>query len=259
MKVSSNQQYNQKFEAKLISQWKCTNGKGSFRNVSILEIEQLDVEYFENFRKNLDKYNHIQQIRQAIIDASSNTISAVLQNMTGVFQKVKMLMAVHDGKPCGLLIANIPKQMPVIDTKVYSTRHNPAKNETEIDWLVTWNPNRNENIKGIGKALVGEYFRTVKKDGFRDVFVRSEIPENSNAVYFYESIGFERISDKRVKLVNKNTGKYLVNNFSEPDDDVIPMIIVKSKIEEKSKELATTMNRREFVKSSIDINELVEN
>ena len=50
MKVSSNQQYNQKFEAKLISQWKCTNRKGSSRNVSILELEQLDVEYFKNFR-----------------------------------------------------------------------------------------------------------------------------------------------------------------------------------------------------------------
>ena len=56
---------------------------------------------------------------------------------------------------------------------VYSSRHNPSKNETEIDWLVTWNPD-DENIKGIGKALVGEYFRTIKKDKFRDVFVRSE-------------------------------------------------------------------------------------
>ena len=257
MKVSPSQQ-NISFNAQLISQWKCQNAKGNLRNVSIVALEKRDLEYIRNFRKDLDKYRHLVAIRQAIIDASTNAIVEILQKAGEAFNRVKMYMAVYEGKPCGFLIANIPKKRPVTDAEVFTSRHNPAKNETEIDWLVTWNPNRNESLKGIGKALVGEYFRTIKPDKFRDVFVRSEIPEYSYAAFFYESVGFERLSDKRTKLANKNSGQYIINDESNSEDAVIPMIITRSKISAKADELAEQMCRREFVKNSVDIKELVE-
>lgn len=257
MKVSSNQ-YSPSFEAQLISQWKCHNAKGNLRNVSIVALEKRDLGYIKFFRENLEKFNHLTSIRQAIIDASTNTISAVLENTENIFYKAKMYMAIYDGKPCGLLVANIPKKQPVTDAEVYTSRHNPAKNETEVDWLVTWNPNKNETLKGIGKALIGEYFRTIKGDKFRDVFVRSEIPEHSYASYFYESVGFERLGNKRTKLCNKNHAQYVVVDDSNPEDSVIPMIITRRVLQQKAEELATKMNRREFVKNSVDINELIE-
>lgn len=258
MYVSLNQQCNITNRANLLSQWRCSNGKGNLRNVSIIAIEKRDIEFIQRFRESWDKYSHLSQIRQAIMDASTNTMSAILQNNTNVFEKVKMFMAVYEGKPCGFLVANIPKTLPVTMGITYSTRHNCAKNETEIDWLVTWNPNKNENLKGVGKALVGEYFRTVKGDKFRDVFVRSEIPENSNAVYFYESMGFERLGTKRTKLATKNSAQCIAEDFSNPQDCVIPMIVTRSKLVQKAKELSENMSRREFVKNSTDINEIVE-
>ena len=114
-----------------------------------------------------------------------------------------MFVATQDGSPCGLLVGNIPKHVYDGERICYSSRHNPAKNETELDWLVTWQPKGKCKIKGIGKALVGEFYRTIKKDKFRDVFVRSEVPENSYASEFYESIGFEQLGKKRLKLFNK--------------------------------------------------------
>jgi hypothetical protein len=257
MRVSSNE-YNPTFNAQLISQWKCHNAKGNLRNVSVVALEKRDLEYINNFRKNLDKFNHLAPLRQAIIDASTSTISAVLEIPKDILEKVKMFMAIYEGKPCGFLVANVLKKQPGTGVEVYTSRHNPAKNETEIDWLVTWNPNRNEVLKGVGKALVGEYFRTVKADKFRDVFVRSEIPEHSYAYYFYESVGFERIGNKRTKLCNKNHAQYVVADDSNPNDTVIPMIVTRSVLQQKAEELAKNMGRREFVKNSIDIEELIE-
>ena len=106
----------------------------------------------------------------------------------------------------------MPKTSPNYDGIVYSSRHNLAKNETELDWLVTWSPKGNERLKGIGKALIGEYFRTVKKDKFRDVFVRAEVPEKSFAKSFYEKLGFEQIGNKRVRLLNKNSAKSIITD-----------------------------------------------
>ena len=164
-----------------------------------------------------------------------------------------MFAAVHDGDICGLLVANVPKKLPVSETTVHSSRHNPAKNETELDWLVTWNAKQNEKIKGVGKALVSEYFKTVKTDGFRDVYVRSEIPEHSYALRFYESIGFEKLSNKRIKLANKNTNKYVIDDKSDPEDTIIPMIITRKRQKETIEKLEKELCRQEFVKNSIDL------
>ena len=257
MKVSSSQQYSPNFGAKLISQWKCVNGSGNPRNVSIVSFESSDLGFIKSFRDNLNRFSSLSATQQAIIDASTNTISAVLQNVNGAFEKVRMFMAIHDGKPCGFLIANIPKRLAGTNAETYSSRHNPAKNETEIDWLVTWSPNRNENIKGIGKAIVGEYFKTVCSDKFRDVFVRSEVPEKSNALFFYQSMGFERLGQKRIKLLTKNNGQCFADIFSDPEDDVIPMIITRSSLKKKVEELSKKMCRCEFVKNSIDLEKIM--
>lgn len=253
MKVSSNQQYKPSFQAQLLSQWCCLNRTAKPKNVTIISFEKKDLDYIKKFRENLGKYNFLQPIRQAIIDAASKMILNILENTSEQKDKIKMFAAVHDGDLCGLLVANVPKKFPVIETTVYSSRHNPAKNETELDWLVTWNPKSSEKIKGIGKALVCEYFKTVKKDKFRDVFVRSEIPEYSYAVNFYETLGFEKISAKRAKLANKNTNKYVVEDISNPEDKIIPMIITRSRQKNAVERFEKELCRQEFVKNSVDL------
>ena len=258
MKVSSNQNHNLNFNAQLISQWKCSNIKGDAKSISIIALEKRDLDYINLFRKNLDRYRYLTPIRQAIIDASTQMIKNILEKMSDTNNKIKMFAAIHDGDICGLLVANVPKKLPITESTVYSSRHNPAKNETELDWLVTWNTKLNEKIKGIGKALVSEYFRTVKTDGFRDVYVRSEIPEYSYAVNFYESVGFEKISDKRSKLANKNTNKYVIEDLSNPEDKIIPMIITRRKQREVSEQLEKDFCRQEFVKNSIDLEEYLK-
>lgn len=253
MRVSSNQKYNPSFNAQLLSQWKCLSQTGKAKNVTILALEERDLGYIKHFRKNLDRYNYLTPIRQAIIDASSQMIRDILEKISGKKNKIKMFAAVHDGDICGLLVANVPKKLPVSETTVHSSRHNPAKNETELDWLVTWNAKQNEKIKGVGKALVSEYFKTVKTDGFRDVYVRSEIPEHSYALRFYESIGFEKLSNKRIKLANKNTNMYVIDDKSDPEDTIIPMIITRKRQKETIEKLEKELCRQEFVKNSIDL------
>ena len=99
-----------------------------------------------------------------------------------------------------------------------------------MDWLVTWMPKSNNQLKGIGKSLVGQYFSTLKQDGFRDVFVKSELPEISYAQFFYENLGFEKLGDKRAKLTTKTSSQCIIKDFSNNLDIIIPMIATKNKI-----------------------------
>ena len=258
MKVSSNQQYNPNSKAQLLSQYRCLSNIAKPKNVTVIAFEKKDIDYIKMFREKLDRYSYLTPIRQAIIDATSKMILEILDKICEKKNKIKMFAAIHDGDLCGLLVANVPKKFPATDTTVYSSRHNPAKNETELDWLVTWEPKQNEKIKGIGKALICEYFRTIKKDKFRDIFVRSEIPEYSYAAHFYESVGFEKISERRAKLANKNTNKYIVEDLSNPEDKIIPMIITRRRQQETIERLEKELCRQEFVKNSVDLEEYLK-
>lgn len=256
MKVSSQENIN--FKAKLLSQWCCHNAKNKTKNISIVAIERNDLDFAEKFVKYIEKLNSDSQSTKEIMDSASKTIVEVLKNDTIIHpEKIKMFIATYDSIPCGIFVANMPKISPNCDHIVYSSRHNSAKNETEMDWLVTWSPKGNEKLKGIGKALIGEYFRTVKQDKFRDIYVRAEVPEKSYAKSFYESFGFEQIRNKRLRLFNKNSAQSIINDFTQKDDETIPMIITRSRIKTMSKDLASKMNRKEFKEKSVDAEFLI--
>jgi hypothetical protein len=158
--------------------------------------------------------------------------------------------------PCGLLIANMPKHSG--DKIVYSSRHNNAKNEAELDWLVTWAPQENLEIRGIGKSLVGEYLRTIKPDKFRDVYVRSELPEVSVAQEFYESLGFEVISDKRKMWESKTTNLPIVRSCDNVTELMVPMLITRKKITEILEKIGNKMSRHGFIHKEEAIESLVD-
>ena len=250
-------QDNISFNARLISQWRCSTLTSKARNISIIELEKRDVEFAKNFIQHVENVQTDSKTAREIMNSSSKTILEILQDDDNYSKKIKIYIATYNETPCGIFIANMPKISPNYDDVVYSSRHNMAKNETELDWLVTWSPKANERLKGIGKALIGEYFRTVKKDKFRDVFVRAEVPEKSYAKSFYERLGFEQIGTKRVRLLNKNSAQSVINDFTKTDDETIPMIITRSKIKQVAEELATKMGRKEFKKDSVDAKFLI--
>ena len=259
MKVSSQSNYNTSFNAKLLSQWRCTNAKNKAKNISIISVEKNDLDFMQKFLGYIEKQKNESTSAKEIMIYATKTIIEILDSNLPQINKIKMFIATYNNKPCGIFVANVPKMYAKDEAYVYSSRHNSGRNETEMDWLVTWNPTGNEKLKGVGKALVGEYFHTVKKDSFRDVFVRSEVPEKSFATYFYEGLGFERLSTRRLKLSNKNSTPSVIKDFgSESDDDTIPMIITRSKIQTKASELAKEMNRQEFKKNSIDAENLID-
>lgn len=259
MKISSQSNYNPSFRAKLLSQWRCSNAKNNAKNISIVSIEKNDLDFMQKFLGYVEKQQNNKKSVKEIMVYATKTIIEILESNLPKMDKIKMFVATYNNKPCGIFVANIPKSYAGDESYVYSARHNSSKNETEIDWLVTWNPNGKEKLKGIGKALVGEYFHTVKGDKFRDVYVRSEVPEKSFATYFYERLGFERLNSKRLKLSNKNSAQCIVANYdSNNNDDTIPMIITRHKIQTKAEELAKEMNRIEFKNNSIDAEILID-
>ena len=258
MKVSSQSNYNPSFNAKILSQWSCHTKKNKPRNISIVELEKSDLGFARELVQYVEKRRTYDFLEHEILSNTSKTVFEVLNSDLPSLDKTKMYIAMHDNIACGILVANIPKKDPQNDTLVYSSRHNLGRDETEIDWLVTWSPRGKDKFNGIGKALVGEYFRTVKEDSFRDVFVRSEVPEKSYAQSFYERLGFESLGKKRLKLSNKNSAKTIVKDFgSESNDETIPMIITRTKLEEKAAELAKDMKRIEFKDNIIDAEEVI--
>lgn len=250
-------QDNISFNARLLSQWRCSNLTSKAKNISIVALEKRDLAFAERFIKHVENVQTDSKTAKEIMDSSSKTILEILQDNENYSEKIKIYIATYDENPCGIFIANMPKNSSYNDGVVYSSRHNPAKNETELDWLVTWSPKGNERLKGIGKALIGEYFRTVKKDKFRDVFVRAEVPEKSYAKSFYERLGFEQTGNKRVRLLNKNAAQSIIKDHTESNDETIPMIITRRKIIEMADNLAQKMNRKEFKEDSVDAKFLI--
>lgn len=244
MRVSSQDKV--EFRARLLSQWRCCNAKNKAKNISIVAIEKSDLDFADKFVKYIENLKYDNKVAKEIMNSSSKTMLEILKSNTLGAEKIKMYIATYDEIPCGIFIANMPKELPNQESVVYSSRHNLAKNETELDWLVTWEAKGNEKLKGVGKALIGEYFRTVKQDKFRDVFVRAEVPEKSYAKSFYESLGFEQIGSKRLRLLNKNSAQSIINDYTENNDETIPMLILRSKITAMAKELAKKMGRKEF-------------
>ena len=257
MYVSSTQQ-NPTFGAKLISQWRCLSSQdGKYKNVSVVALEKRDLSFVNEFIKKLPKMSNVQDsIKREILSSALRTIKSVLESKYVDLKKIKMLLGVYNTKPCGVLVANIPK-LTEGECIGYSSRHNCTKNEGELDWLVTWSPEVGNDIKGVGKALVGEFFKGLRKDGIRDVYVKSELPENSYAQYFYESLGFETMGEKRAKLEKRTSKPYLVNTFCDSEDMIIPMIATRKNSTQKATELAEAMCRNEFIKKSLDAKSLI--
>ena len=217
---------------------------GKNKEVIIYQLEKSDVSYIKHLVNNLSsfykKYNVENESAKQVIEEAFNASIEILKGKHKSIDKTRILMAFYNNEPSSILIGNALK----VDKKGifhYSSRKNHAKNETELDWLATWN----NKIPGEGQATVYEYFYTLLRDGFKQCFVRSELPEKSSAVNFYTRMGFEKLSNRKRPILRKNDNKYVIGKFDDKADKIIPMKATVMDIINTIKEKANMIMRTE--------------
>lgn len=235
---------------------------GSLKSLVMYELEPRDKKALDRYITNIEKHfsdnsDPDAEARNGIMKDTFKTASALLDaigNKTKkCYNKTKIFLATVDGKACGIVIGNEPKFQN--KNVVYSSRKNHAKKGTELDWLVSWQPDNSTKIKGIGQTLVTELFNSFKQSGFRSMFVRSEVPEKSHAFEFYQKMGFEQIG-KRCSCVRHANNPELtkVAGLSSEEGDIIPMKISKSDIKKSFEHFSKELSRQELGGRSVELN-----
>ena len=204
---------------------------------------------------NLDEYFRTKNIqdesKKEIITNFLDTAKKVFSSRGTAFKKSKIFAATYNDELCGFLAGNIPKTSKK-NVFHYSSRKNHSKFETELDWLVTWKG------KGAGKSLISEYFTSLRRDRFREVFVRSEVPEETFAQTFYEKLGFVQLPSEREKIAKNSANKYSIGEYYFGNEEIIPMIAKKSKINETRRLISTQYHRISIPKVPTDIENIIK-
>ena len=98
----------------------------------------------------------------------------------------------------------------------------------------------------------------MKKDGFKNVFVRSEVPENSYAQDFYTRMGFKAKWGKRESISKKANNTYLIGNYDTPGEDIVPMLASKSDIKKTVDSISKDCNREKMSGKSINLQDVIK-
>lgn len=239
-------------------------GEQTSKYIQIYEIEQRDEVFLkkmlqsakkkrlisENIQKSIvykDKKEYL-SFCYSLIEDSINT----MLNLFKINQQSKITdpsikyLATVDNKPCGIIMGNIPKISQDYREIVFSNRG--IKNETELDWLVTWTAKGQEGKIGVGRALIAEYLNacTRLKDT-NSIYVRSTIPMIANAVEFYKANGFREVVPMRIPYQDSSRPRNISDLLSckEFKDDDYPVRPLESNMEEAK---ATFLKTQEELK-----------
>ncbi len=215
--------------------------------VTVFQLEKSDIPFLEKIKVNLGKFLSQHKIedeaKQEIFTDSLNASINILKDSERLGKKAKIYMAVADKKPCGIIVGSASK----LNKKgkiVYSSRKNHSSKETELDFLSTWH---NSEYKGTGKSLVDEYLIDTREAGFKDVYVRSEVPQYSGATSFYEGCGFKSLTGEKQKLdLKKGDNSYIGGDYFDPEDLILPMKATPKRINESIKNISEAMSREEI-------------
>jgi hypothetical protein len=217
--------------------------KGLVGENGIYQLGQNDIPLLENFITNIDKFYEKHQIKD---EATQEIVLKAFQAGVDLLKrgeqeaKAKVLMAMHEGEPCGILVGDALK----IDKQGrlnYSSRKNCAKKETELDFLAAWKPGLN-----VGKSLVTEYFARARNDGFKSIYVRSEVPQLTGAVEFYTKNGFRSLTGQRQQLdLKKGDRSYVVGDYFDAEDLILPMKATSKRIDEVIQANSKKLKREE--------------
>lgn len=241
--IKSSQNYHPNFTAIPLAKYGYLHNKN--QDVVVYQLEKKDISYLKYISDNIEKFYKKHDItddstKQVVKEAVDAGIE-ILTGKKSKEKKAKVLLALSDEEPSAILIGNTLKT-DKNGKYHYSSRKNHAKDETELDWLATWN----KKILGEGKVIVTEYFHTVLKDGFKQVYVRSEIPEKSFAMDFYKKMGFEPLSEDEREILRINDNRYLIGNYDDPEDTIIPMKATTKDIQKSIKRRFKELERKEY-------------
>ncbi len=256
MKIDNSykQPYNQSFCAIPIAKYCYLQEKT--KDVVVYKLEKRDINYLKHISDNIDKFYKRNNIKDEstmqVVKEAFEAAVEILKGKKSFEEKAKILLAMFGEEPSAILIGNTLK----VDKNGnfhYSSRKNHSKDETELDWLATWN----KKIFGEGKVIVTEFFNSVLKDGFKQVYVRSEIPEKSFAMNFYKKMGFDTLSDEAREIQRKNDNRYLIGNFDDFEDTIIPMKATTQDMLESYNKHKKELDRFELVNHpSVELPEL---
>lgn len=197
----------------------------------------------------------------------NDSINAML-NLFKITQQSKIIdpsikyLATIDNKPCGIIMGNIPKISQDYREVVFSNRD--KKNETELDWLVTWSTKGQEGKRGVGRALMAEYLNACTKLKDTDsIYVRSTIPMIANAVEFYKANGFKELVPRRIPYQESSRPRNISDLISgkEFKDDDYPVRPLELDMEDAKAVFQKTqeeLKRDSLDKTSIDLTKIIK-
>ena len=250
MKINCSTHINTSFQAIPLAKYGYLNDKA--KDVIVYQLEKKDINYLKYISQNIDKFYRKYEIEdestKQVVKEAFDAGRAILSETKYKEDKAKVLLAFSDDDPSAILIGNTLK----IDKNGkfhYSSRKNHSCDETELDWLATWN----KKILGEGKVIVCEFFETLLNDGFKQCYVRSEIPEKSFAMEFYKKMGFEPLSNKQRRIQRKNDNTYAIGNFDAPKDLIIPMKATTRDIMRTIKKRSQELMRKAIESFSADL------
>lgn len=212
-------------------------------NFDVLQLEKSDCNYLKKLVNSINNFynKHKLESDEERKEMTKVTFQVAQTLLSGKQEdKLQVFMAFKDKTPLGIIIGNAIKSNKKGEL-AYSSRNNHKRRETELDYFVTWGGNK---LKGIGTALINEFFIGLKALGFKKVYVRSEIPERSCAHRFYRDNGFKDIGKGKPKNIIQNSDYNYINaNDGWTNAPIIPMIATSKRVSETIKKNSALMCR----------------
>lgn len=263
-----------------VSKYKVKQGNSKSCEIVIYELEQKDKEFLQKLKnkarekslisENIQKPN-IYHDKKIYINFCYGLIKDSIQDILNIFKikdnskikdpSIKYLAAVN-GKPCGILMGNIPKIAPDLSQIVYSNRN--KLRETELDWMITWRPHGEEKTTGVGKAIISEYFNAASKLNSADnIYVRSSIPMVANAVDFYKSNGFRKTAHDFIEYEHASRPRDLTSllnskKFKNSNLSVCPLEISIDEAVNSFKKTERQLKRKSIKNKSVNLLDVLD-
>lgn len=244
------------------------NNEKVLKELTIYEMEPKDIPFLNDLEKKIkllrknarrkDKKNLYKIVISSIEEAKS---TLKLRKDFKINDPSVIYLASIEKQPCGILMGNMPKINTDDCQLTFSNRNKP--NETELDWIATWQPKKGQYLKCTGTALVSEFFNFCKNlKNIDSIFVRSEVPHKSKAFDFYHNLGFNHTGEKTMPVDNnsrpKEIAKLLLKSFKPDRSHIIPMEISTKDAVIKADHYFSKLNRTELEQRSFDLSKKLD-
>ena len=119
------------FGAKPIAKWTCSDfTTNKSQDIAIFELENKDLDHILKLRWQWVLSSHTaDEPKYSVVEGAFNMIEHMFSMIEPPTQKTKMFLAVHNKKPCGVLVGNVPYKNRNTKQIDYSSRYYCAQDE----------------------------------------------------------------------------------------------------------------------------------